>query len=868
MSQTPSENVATSSGTPSAYVDTPSSGPAHPFQLRSCVTCRARKVRCDRRSPCSNCRRGNIVCVFPSGDRPPRWARRLEHLANDPSSSSTSKSQMASPVVDQVEDRLRALENLVKELSSQLNQARAAAAAAGSANGGSSGVNSPGSSAHADLQSHPSPSAEDGRLNKQFGRLVVQDASSSRYVTGGFWSRVDDDLSGLEVDNGGLAADEPEVSKHDPTPGNTPSTQEIRSTASERYAFLFRHNLNPLAPDSRSFHPLPSQIPFILDVFAENVNLFYHIVHVPTVAKMVRDLRGSGMSNLTPSHEALMFSIYYAAIMSMEEDDILTNFGSSKADLASKYRYGLEHFLAKADFLNAPDIVLVQALSIFLFLARRDDSPRFAYMMTGLLVRMAQYLGLQRDGDNFKHLTPFDTDLRRRVWWAVVILDIRSAEDQGTDMAIPQGSFDTKMPWNINDTDIDPETKQVPAERHGLTDRAFTRINIEINKNMRQMTAAVAAGSNNGAGLEEQSRLLNDIWQRLDEGYLQYAPDTGSVAHWVAVTIARLVMAKMTLIVFLPVLFSSSPSGMTSESIRMKLLIAAIEVAEYNHMLNAEEAARHWRWIYQTRTHWHAIVYLLIETCRRPWSPLVERAWVALHSPWLIPARVADRNSHHWIPLRKLMAQSRKHRNTEIERLRADPQAAVRLEMEYSNMPTPSSSGTFPDGRSADVFLRRWRDVIATPAGPTRMPNDTSTSARRADATPDTNCMTLSGGTSIGVIDLGDVRPIMNFAQGYVAGIDEQQTLQTIPGLVNNTQATFGESTAEHDANLAYRAMPTLPTDGTDGDRTTTGAGFVTWLWTDSSPSADDFAAFDNVNMDLDGGMDWYSWIESAKGIE
>lgn len=124
------------------------------------------------------------------------------------------------------------------------------------------------------------------------------------------------------MDNGGLAADEPEVSKHDPTPGNTPSTQEIRSTASERYAFLFRHNLNPLALDSRSFHPLPSQIPFILDVFAENVNLFYHIVHVPTVAKMVRDLRGSGMSNLTPSHEALMFSIYYAAIMSMEEDDV------------------------------------------------------------------------------------------------------------------------------------------------------------------------------------------------------------------------------------------------------------------------------------------------------------------------------------------------------------------------------------------------------------------------------------------------------------------------------------------------------------------------------------------------------------------
>jgi hypothetical protein len=36
---------------------------------------------------------------------------------------------------------------------------------------------------------------------------------------------------------------------------------------------------------------------------------------------MVRDLRGQ-VTNLTPGNEALMFSIYYAAITSMEEDDV------------------------------------------------------------------------------------------------------------------------------------------------------------------------------------------------------------------------------------------------------------------------------------------------------------------------------------------------------------------------------------------------------------------------------------------------------------------------------------------------------------------------------------------------------------------
>ena len=37
---------------------------------------------------------------------------------------------------------------------------------------------------------------------------------------------------------------------------------------------------------------------------------------------MVRDLRRSDKADLTPANEALMFSIYYAAVTSMEEDDV------------------------------------------------------------------------------------------------------------------------------------------------------------------------------------------------------------------------------------------------------------------------------------------------------------------------------------------------------------------------------------------------------------------------------------------------------------------------------------------------------------------------------------------------------------------
>jgi hypothetical protein len=81
-------------------------------------------------------------------------------------------------------DRLRTLESLVKELSGQLEQANAASAARGSPHG-----------SYPASQDGSSPARSAEPVQKQFGRLVLQDANRSRYVSSGFWSRVNDEVS-------------------------------------------------------------------------------------------------------------------------------------------------------------------------------------------------------------------------------------------------------------------------------------------------------------------------------------------------------------------------------------------------------------------------------------------------------------------------------------------------------------------------------------------------------------------------------------------------------------------------------------------------------------------------------------------------
>ncbi len=437
------------------------------------------------------------------------------------------------------------------------------------------------------------------------------------------------------------------------------------------------------------------------------------------------------------------------------------------------------------------------------------------------------------------------------------------------EYTIPLGSFDTRLPLNINDADIEPNAVQMPTEREGITDMTFPLVSAEIMETSKQM---MTKGTKDGLlGMEEQSRLLKEMYQKLERRYLRYSVESGNIAYWVIVNVTRLVMAKMTLFIYLPLLFSS-PKEQFSEEIRNKLLVAAIEVAEYNHALNAEHAARHWRWIYQTYTHWHSIVYILIEASRRPWSPLVERAWMALQSEWLIPTQShMDKDLRVWIPLRKLTANARKHRDAELKRLRTNPQAAAQLEMADNMIPIPTSSGSFPAGSDVVALCReRWRQLLSIDGSGSVLTQTLGQSVQGVSSSLAQS--TYSGqptANSMSAYDDGGLGSSKAFDATYfdASGLQTSQNLSGIyqsdfqPTTVRNTTSEFA---MDQTAGPSYNTAPTKWSP--------TGPGLSHWLWADTDPSVDVFADIDagavDVNMDLDGEIDWYNWVESAKGME
>lgn len=534
----------------------------------------------------------------------------------------------------------------------------------------------------------------------------------------------------------------------------------------------------------------------------------------------------------------------------------MANLGSPRSELNLKFRLGLEHALARADFLNNPDITLVQAFTTFLFLVRRHDSPRFVWMMTGVVIRMAQALGMHRDGSNFKELSPYEVEMRRRIWWALCLLDIRASEDQGSEFTITSGSFDTKYFLSINDRDISPETKETPQERQGMTDATCALISAHMSDIIKKMMGSTKQGAER---VREQIKLLDELSVKSETGIERFSDEASSLVFWVGIVSVRLVVKKLTLFVYLPGLFSS-PEKDVSDQIRDKLLVAALEVAEYNHALNAEQRCKQWRWLFQTYTHWHAIVYLLIEISRRPWSPIVERCWFALHSAWLIPSqRKMRKNQHVWLPLRKLMNTARNHRETELRQIRGNPKRIQELELSDQAIPKPQSSGPFAEGTGEQQFLNHWRIVVSSQSQPHQAQN-MSNPGLAQQYTPDQGFTGSNQGSDFGAPSGPDSWSYSNPQSTYQPngqGVDYAgASMQPTPSMDFSSTGFQGQT-----QQPLFDTSSTLGMDWTGGQAI--GQGFTPWLWADPDPNVEVFAGVD-VNMDLNNEMDWNEWMQSA----
>lgn len=200
----------------------------------------------------------------------------------------------------------------------------------------------------------------------------------------------------------------------------TPSSNGTDSSGGRltHQEFIFGYSSTMLT--LRILHPAANQIMTYWSIYKSNVDPVVRILHKPTAEKLFQQA-AENQATLTKSSEPLVFAVYLAVVTSLRPEECQAIFKLDREKALKRYRYATEQALARAGFLSTQEIIVVQAFTLFLTCIRRLAENKDVWTLTGLLLRMAHSLGIHRDGLQFG-LSPFDTEMRRRLWWQICTL--------------------------------------------------------------------------------------------------------------------------------------------------------------------------------------------------------------------------------------------------------------------------------------------------------------------------------------------------------------------------------------------------------------------------------------------------------------
>ncbi|KAJ5770702.1 uncharacterized protein N7511_002753 [Penicillium nucicola] len=416
-----------------------------------------------------------------------------------------------------------------------------------------------------------------------------------------------------------------------------------------------------------------ARIEGIWRVYQENVAPMISIIHKDTIAQIVQNC-SAGIS-LTTSDEALLFAVYYAAVASMRSDICHPILDVEHEIAIQDCKRAVSQGLRRANFIRCQNISVLQAAVLFLLCYRVGGDTCLVWAESAVVIRVAQAQGIHRDGKNFS-LPPFETEIRRRLWWHICLLDMLSSGDQGVDTQIRPEMFDTQFPANIDDDDLILNMPNSPKSKSGFTDSTLCIMNSQIMTRLYWQFHGTSKMST-----QDRETLVTNLGKDLHKKYLDHF-NLDIPIHWASATIVRLQLSKS----WLAVHFMSSPSPNSPGTIPShddRVFEMAVEIVQFAYLLQTNEATLQWSWLCQSYKEWHVVAFILSELCLRPLNAETDHAWDIVSKMYGLWQRgVPHTDAVLQKPLARLMQRTAASRESKL--VRDHSEIPVSLNMPYS----------------------------------------------------------------------------------------------------------------------------------------------------------------------------------------
>ncbi|KAK4230489.1 hypothetical protein QBC38DRAFT_534250 [Podospora fimiseda] len=570
--------------------------------ITSCLECRRRKLKCNKNQPCVNCQKFQRDCLY------------------------------LGPKLDEASQlRLNEIKDKVGSLERQLERdvAKGTASASGSGSGGSgSGIGSSSKSGGGDgiLADDVEDDCNEER-DLQLTPMVALDLTYQDCADG----VGTDDLIDLGIRVGRMRITErigglnrPRISEEiqagiqiqPPQPGMIDDMTDESS-----FPEFLRPGDSYLPPTSGFFFGQAAESPSLLHLlpgpnighrliqrYFEAVHPIARCVHRPSFEATYRSFWDHVTLNYEPpaSVQAVVFAAWFSA----------AEYALPKSQMVDHMKVATETALSKANFLRTTRFETMQA----------DEVSRAHSVLVGAAVRMAECMGLHRDGLAYG-LSPLETHVRRLIWHQLCFLDIRTCEAQGPKPAIRREDYDTKLPSNCEDDELGPHVTVAPPGSEQWTSTMFMVMRFEINEMMRIIWADRRKLEMHKTTLTAVLTKIENFRRRMLDKYTRYLDERAPIQKY-----AKLVMLLLIHRLYAMVLhpYHSNAANPLPERLNGLLVTSGILIIETAIQLESNPMFRDWAWYLGAYQQYQIALLLATEIYYRPQNKDAQRIWRCL----------------------------------------------------------------------------------------------------------------------------------------------------------------------------------------------------------------------------------------------
>ncbi|KAF4945170.1 hypothetical protein FSARC_14494 [Fusarium sarcochroum] len=395
---------------------------------KSCEPCRARKLKCNRALPCDSCiRRGKqAICQYASNaDRNEKRTEKGENVA----------------------ERLKTLENLIATMAQKTTQKDPMASLTINERLSPTGYQMQGS----DVNTETASSASSAHDSQSIDRGDSPPSNIASHLDSNHWSSILENIRAIR--------DEWPTTNSQPQPltvGSFTTDSELNGREDVDFDLGSSEGLD--IQQILSVLPPRQVCDSLISIFFRSHYTMMPILHpvkfqeeakTPTIwiallfallslSAGVRELSGMGQSHQVPIPSSKTLS------RKTQQCLVLGNYIACK-----------EH---------AVEALLVHLVGCWL---RAKVSDTNLWFLMGKVVQLAISKGYHRDSAKVpgSNISPFDGEMRRRVWVCMYQLDSLMSFQMGLPSMIPISCCDTELPHNLDNSDFYPGITELPPSR-------------------------------------------------------------------------------------------------------------------------------------------------------------------------------------------------------------------------------------------------------------------------------------------------------------------------------------------------------------------------------------------------------------------